>query len=125
MTVQILVDMNLSPNWIEWFASQNQPAVHWSSIGDPKATDQTIMEWARAHQHVVFTHDLDFGTLLALTQATGPSVIQVRAQNVFPEHLGKLLLSVLKQYADLLEKGALIVVDESEARARILPLQRD
>jgi predicted nuclease of predicted toxin-antitoxin system len=123
MTLQILVDMNLSPDWTDWFTSQQWPAVHWSVVGDPKATDETIMAWARSHQHVVFTHDLDFGTLLALTNAAGPSVIQLRTQNVFPEHLGKFLLAALKQHEELLEKGALIVVDESEARARVLPLR--
>ncbi len=123
MTIQILVDMNLSPDWIDWFKSQQWHAAHWSEVGDPKATDQIIMAWARAHQYVVFTHDLDFGTLLALTNADGPSVIQVRTQNVFPEHLGQFLLSALKQHEELLEKGALIVVDESEARARVLPLR--
>jgi predicted nuclease of predicted toxin-antitoxin system len=123
MTLQILVDMNLSPDWIDWFKGQQWQAVHWSEVGDPRAADQQIMAWARAHRYVVFTHDLDFGTLLALTNADGPSVIQVRAQNVFPKHLGKFLLSALKQHEELLEKGALIVVDESEARARILPLR--
>jgi predicted nuclease of predicted toxin-antitoxin system len=123
VTIHILVDMNLSPNWINWFKSQQIQAVHWSEVGDAGATDQIIMAWARSHQHVVFTHDLDFGTLLALTNANGPSVIQVRAQNVFPEYLGPLLLSALKQHEALLETGALIVVDESEARARVLPLR--
>ncbi len=123
MSLQILVDMNLSPDWIDWFRAQQWQAVHWSAVGDPKATDETIMAWARTHQHVVFTHDLDFGTTLALTNAEGPSVIQIRAQNVFPEHLGKFLLSALRQHQEMLEKGALIVVDESEARARVLPLR--
>ena len=40
------------------------------------------MAWAGEHGSVVFTHDLDFGSLLALTQAVGPSVIQVRTQDV-------------------------------------------
>jgi predicted nuclease of predicted toxin-antitoxin system len=45
------------------------------------------MAWARENGHVVLTHDLDFGTLLALTRANGPSVVQVRAQDVLPQHL--------------------------------------
>ena len=52
-------------------------------VGHPRANDATIMAWASAHGHVVFTHDLDFGTALALTHADGPSVIQVRTQRVF------------------------------------------
>ncbi len=45
------------------------------------------MDWARPSGYVVFTHDLDFGALLAASHAGGPSVIQVRAQDVLPDHL--------------------------------------
>ena len=36
------------------------------------------MKWAVTHGYIVFTNDLDFGTLLAITQANAPSVIQVQ-----------------------------------------------
>ncbi len=39
------------------------------------------MDWAAAHEYVVFTHDLDFGTMLALSHKAGPSVLQVRGEN--------------------------------------------
>ena len=78
----------------------------------------------RVHGRVVFTHDLDFGTILAATGAQGPSVIQVRTQDVMPEHLEGLLVVALEQYGDLLESGALVTVDEGTSRARILPIRR-
>lgn len=124
MSIKLLIDMNLSPQWIEVFERNNWPALHWSAVGDPQASDQAIMEWARSNQYVIFTHDLDFGVLLALTQAGGPSVIQIRAQDVLPKHLGKIVIAALRQYESLLENGALIVVDESTSRARVLPLIR-
>lgn len=34
------------------------------------------------HGYTVFTHNLDFGTVLALTHATGPSVFHIRAQDI-------------------------------------------
>ncbi len=80
------------------------------------------MDWARQHDCVVFTHDLDFGAVLAVTRAAGPSVIQVRTQDVMPKHLGPLLASILSQHESVLEKGALLIVDESKARVRLLPL---
>ena len=82
------------------------------------------MEYARVNSFIVFTHDLDFGTILALTQAESPSVIQVRTQDILPSHLAKIVVSVLRENEALLEQGALIVVDEGRARVRILPLQR-
>lgn len=85
--------MNLSPDWVKTLKKDGFDAVHWSTIGDIRAEDTEIMEWARTNNHVVFTHDLDFGMLLALTQAESPSVIQVRTQDVSPSHLGKANLN--------------------------------
>jgi len=122
MSIKLLVDMNLSPQWVEVFKRNGWEAAHWSSIGDPDAPDRVIMEWARRNNHVVFTHDLDFGTVLALTHDEGPSVIQVRAKDVFPSHLEELMTRVLRQYEAQLRSGALVVVDEGSARIRILPI---
>lgn len=120
--MRLLVDMNLSPEWVAVLQAAGWEAVHWSTVGNPRAEDSEIMAWARTRQHVVFTHDLDFGTLLALTRAGGPSVIQVRAQDVTPAALGALVVNALRQFAGMLEKGALVVLDEARARARVLPL---
>ena len=122
MSIQVLIDMNLSPDWVPYLAASGWTAVHWSTVGDPRATDQVVMDWARANSHVVLTHDLDFGTLLALTHASGPSVIQARFQDVMPAAMGPAVVAVLQQFGSELQAGALIVVDESKTRVRILPL---
>lgn len=88
------------------------------------ATDRAIMEWARSNGYIVFTHDLDFGAILAATQASGPSVIQFRAENVLAEDLGPAVIAAIRRFQDALEQGALISVDPGRARARILPLDR-
>lgn len=61
--------------------------------GNETQDDTVIMAWALANAHVVFTHDLDFGTVLALTHANGPSVFQVRGQNVLPEDIGPIVIA--------------------------------
>jgi predicted nuclease of predicted toxin-antitoxin system len=122
MSIRLLIDMNLSPEWIAELARHGFDAIHWSAVGDPRAADTTIMAWARANDRVVFTHDLDFGTLLALTHADGPSVIQVRGQNILPERMGSLVASALHQYESDLAAGALVVVEERKSRVRVLPL---
>lgn len=113
--------MNLSPDWVKVFKRNNWEAVHWSAKGDPRATDRTIMDWARINGYVVFTHDLDFGTLLAITQMYGPIVIQVRTQDVLPQYLESRIVPILHKYETMLEMGALITVDETKSRVRILP----
>jgi predicted nuclease of predicted toxin-antitoxin system len=82
------------------------------------------MRYAAARALVVLTHDLDFGALLAVTGAIAPSVIQVRTQNPLPSHVGSLLVQALRQFETELNSGALIVVDESRHRARLLPLRQ-
>jgi len=122
MTIRLLIDMNLSPEWVNELMRHGYMAVHWSSVGDPRSLDAIIMSWARTNGCAVFTHDLDFGTLLALTHAAGPSVLQVRGQNVLPEHMGSLVVAALRQYEAALVAGALVVVEERNSRVRMLPL---
>lgn len=80
------------------------------------------MQWARDNACVVFTHDLDFGILLALSKAGRPSVIQVRTQNVSPTHLGPFVVAALRAHGEALESGALVNVDEAKSKVRILPI---
>ncbi len=115
--------MNLSPLWTEAFASQGFEAVHWSKVGDPGAPDHELMQWARAQGYVVFTHDLDFSRMLALTRAEGPSVLQLRSQAVLPDEAGPLIFAALRQHGVLLDEGALVVADATTSRARILPIK--
>jgi predicted nuclease of predicted toxin-antitoxin system len=122
MSVQLVVDMNLSVEWVAELARHGWSAVHWSTVGDPCADDEVIMAWALAKTHVVFTHDLDFGTMLALTHMTGPSVLQVRGQNVLPEDIGPVVIAALRQHDAALAAGALVVVDLKKSRVRVLPL---
>lgn len=122
MSLAILIDMNLSIEWVPVLEQAGWPAVHWSQVGRPDAEDALLMQWATAHHHVVFTHDLDFGTTLALTQASGPSVLQVRGQNVMPQQMASTVLTALRQYEAELAAGAIVVVDKSKSRARVLPL---
>lgn len=121
--MKLLIDMNLSPQWVLVLEEAGWEAVHWSRIGRPDAPDREVLDYARSNGYVIFTHDLDFGTVLAATKADFPSVIQIRTQDVTPTHLGQLLISALRQFKQHLEDGALITVDEKKLRARILPLQ--
>lgn len=98
------------------------PAVHWSAVGEGSAVDPVVLGWARDKGYFVFTNDLDFGAILAATRAAGPSVIQVRTQDVTPDHLDGIVVAALRQHQEMLERGAIITIDESRLRVRILPL---
>ena len=56
--MKFLIDMNLSPDWIDVLTAEGWEAVHWSTVGTHRATDESIMAWAREQGFVVVTHDL-------------------------------------------------------------------
>ena len=122
--MKILIDMNLSPDWVARFASRDIESVHWSSVAAPNAKDSEIMEFARENGLIVFTHDLDFSAMLASTQAESPSVIQMRTQDVLSEDMTTKLIAVVQKYEAELTTGALITIDGTKSRLRILPLRR-
>ena len=80
------------------------------------------MEWTNNHDFAVFTHSLDFCTLLPATQTERPSIIQIRAQDVLPESLVDRLVQLLRHFEPMLEAGALITEYEIKAKVRILPV---
>ena len=120
--MKFLIDMNLSPLWVGFFDQNGYAAVHWSNIGNCDASDREIMKFASTHGYIVFTNDLDFGTLLAAHKTSGPSVIQVRSQEVLPLTIGEVVLRTIRVTQQHLENGALVTVDLVRQRIRLLPI---
>lgn len=120
--MKLLIDMNLSPRWAADLTTAGHEAWHWSQVGDIHATDAEIMAWARANDAIVLTHDLDFTTILALTRGNGPSVVQLRAQNILPDAISATIVQLLADHASALAAGAILTVDHAHARVRLLPL---
>lgn len=82
------------------------------------------MKWAADNSRIVFTHDLDFSALLAASGADGPSVIQLRAQDVLPDATGSQMVAVFRAHESELMQGAIVTVDMVSSRVRLLPLRR-
>jgi predicted nuclease of predicted toxin-antitoxin system len=120
--MKLLIDMNLSPMWVEFLADSGLESVHWGAVGAPSAPDGEIMDYAAANSLVVFTHDLDFGALLASRGSRQPSVIQIRTQDVLPSAIGGLVLRALHASQAQLETGALVTIDPMRSRIRLLPI---
>ena len=120
--MRLVIDMNLSPEWVPFLDRHGFDAVHWSAIGTLDAPDTEVMQWARENTRVVLTHDLDFGILLAHTKDSRPSVIQARVQDISPDALGPVVVTALRAHGGALEQGALLTIDATKTRIRILPI---
>jgi len=121
--MKLLLDACMPLDWRDFLNSHGHDCVAWIRIGPPNAPDTAIMQYARENGFVVLTHDLDFGTILAFSKATQPSVIQFRAPDIRPPALGPILLQALRVHEDILLDGALITVEAERIRSRILPLR--
>ena len=121
--MKLLVDMNLSPRWVQVLADAGIDAVHWSMLGAANAPDVAIMAFARINDYVVLTHDLDFSAILAATHGDKPSVVQIRSEDVSPFVIGTAVIDALRQMSTELNDGALITIDPSRTRLRLLPLR--
>ena len=115
--------MNLSPFWVDRLNAAGLPAVHWSSIRRMNAADVEIMAYVATYDYVVLTHDLDFSAILAATQGTKPSVVQIRSDNLGPAVIGESLFAALHQMTPELVAGALLTVDLGRTRLHLLPLR--
>jgi predicted nuclease of predicted toxin-antitoxin system len=95
--MRFLVDMFLSPRWVDFLVAAGHDAVHWVDAGEPNAPDRMILEHAHHNRLIILTQDLDFGTLLfAVGGLSTPSVIQFRAQAVLPSDVGRQLLAAIE-----------------------------
>jgi predicted nuclease of predicted toxin-antitoxin system len=121
--VKLLVDMNLSPSWVERLARHGFEVVHWSTIGSANAPDVEILAWANEHQFVVVTNDLDFSAILAAGAVHGPSVVQLRTQDLLSEGAARIVVRALEAHREDIERGALLSIDEGGTRVRMLPLK--
>ncbi len=116
---EVLVDMNLSPRWVNTLAHAGIKAEHWSELGVANAPDSEIMAFAKAKGYVVLTHDLDFSAILAATHGDKPSVVQIRSEDLSPDVIGRLVIDALRQMTAELEEGALVTVDPNVRLTRI------
>jgi predicted nuclease of predicted toxin-antitoxin system len=60
--------------------------------------------------------------LLAAYRKSGPSVIQIRSQDVLPSAIGEIVLRAIRTAQPYLEAGALVTVDPFRHRIRLLPI---
>jgi len=121
--MKLLVDMNLSPRWVDLLRDAGWDTVHWSSVGRGNEPDSEIMAYAAEHDYVVLTHDMDFSAILAATHGEKPSVVQLRTEDVSPRVVGAQIIAALRQAKPELKAGAVLTIGSRQARVRMLPLR--
>lgn len=120
--MRFLADMGVDVRVVEWLRKQAHDAKHLRDEGLHRSPNGEIFAKAIAENRVVLTFDLDFGEIAALTKGRKASVILFRLHNTRAPHVIDRLVGVLADCANALEKGAVVVVEESRHRVRFLPI---
>jgi predicted nuclease of predicted toxin-antitoxin system len=120
--MRILADMGVSMRVVQWLRQQGHEVKHLREEGLHRMPNGEIFTKAISENRVIMTFDLDFGEIVALTRGQNASVILFRLRNTRTVHLVNRLASVLEQSTDALQKGAVVVVEESRHRVRYLPI---
>jgi predicted nuclease of predicted toxin-antitoxin system len=120
--VKFLVDMPLSITLTRWLVAQGHDAVHAAEIGLDRATDETIVAHAKRDGRTIVTADLDYPRLLAVAQATEPSLILFRSGDWSEADVIARTSEILKVLNETDIQQSILVVDRERIRRRRLPI---
>ncbi len=95
---------------------------HVSEIGYATAEDVEILAYARQKDQIVVTLDSDFHAILALSNASSPSVIRIRIEGLKAKPFVKLLRKVLSEWSEEFELGVMLTVQPGRVRIHYLPV---
>jgi predicted nuclease of predicted toxin-antitoxin system len=122
--MRFLADMCVDIRVVGWLREQGHDAIHLRDEGFYRIPNGEIFKKGLKEDRIVITFDLDFAEIAALTGGEKPSVILFRLKNTRTPNVINRLSKVIQDSADDLQKGAVIVVEESRHRVRYLPIGR-
>ena len=96
--------------------------LHTGDIELSRSTDAQILEYARREKRIIITLDSDFHTILALTNASAPSVIRIRLEGLKGPDLAFLIKKIWPKIELQVKKGAMVSVTDSGIRIRNIPV---
>lgn len=95
--MKLLLDQGLPRSTAALLSQVDIDTIHVAQVGLSAVEDTEILLYAQDDKRVVVTLDADFHALLALTEATSPSVIRIRIQSLRAQALTELLVTVINK----------------------------
>ena len=87
-----------------------------------RSRDAEILDSAQRENRICVTLDADFHAILAVTNASGPTVIRIRREGLDGEAIASLLKTIWPQIELHVTTDAMITVTENSVRIRRLPI---
>jgi predicted nuclease of predicted toxin-antitoxin system len=123
--MKFIIDAALSPAVARLLAEAGHDAIHVWTYDMAKASDTDIFTRAGIEDRVIISVDTDFSALIATRNTTKPSLILIRWPMLrLPSSQAKVILANLPNFAEDLEKGAIVTIEEGRVRVRPLPIHK-
>lgn len=120
--MKFLLDQGLPRSTVQHLEAMGHEAEHVGNLGLARASDETILAEGRSRKSVVVTLDSDFHALLALSNASSPSVIRIRLQGLTGDAAARIICGVVAAAEDDLVDGAAVTATNRRLALRRLPL---
>jgi predicted nuclease of predicted toxin-antitoxin system len=120
--MKFLADMGVAGRIVDWLRSQGYDVKHLLDERLEKLPDKDIFSKGALEQRIILTFDLDFGEIAAFSKAKDVCTVIFRLHNTRTAHVIDRLASVLSECKKELQRGSIIVVEESRHRIRHLPI---
>jgi predicted nuclease of predicted toxin-antitoxin system len=123
--MRFLADMGVSWRVVQWLRDTGHEATHLREQDLHRLPNGGIFTKAADERRIIPTWDLDFTEIVALSSTRIVSAIVFRLLNTRSANVIRRLTRVLAESAQDLEDGAIISVEESRHRVRLLPIGRE
>jgi predicted nuclease of predicted toxin-antitoxin system len=120
--MKFLLDQGLPRSTVGHLQALGHEAEHVGNLGMATATDEVILAEGKSRSAIVVTLDSDFHALLALSNASSPSVIRIRMQGLKGKNVATILEQVVEATEQELIAGAAVTVTDRRLALRRLPL---
>ena len=121
-TVRLVLDQGLPRDAAALLRQRGYDGIHVGEIGMSEAEDEEILARSSELAATVVTLDADFHTILAVSGASGPSVIRLRLQGLDGTAVADIIEKVLARFAQELRHGSLVTVKANKTTCHRLPI---
>ncbi len=122
MKLRLLADVHISPLTVSELKTIGYEVYRITDFLSASASDTEIVELALQKEAVIITQYLDFSALVAQGGMSNPSIVSLRVSNASPDHISKILKTVLPEIETELEEGVIVSIEDTEYRLRKLPI---